>query len=391
MAKKYTDADETALRDFLLDEDCLEKLLPWTGKFNIFDVLKISRAEIRHSNMLGWLLDPNENHGLGDKFLKALFKIALNNSSKFNAFDMLLLDYYSFSVYREWKNIDILLVSREEKFIIAIENKVGSHEHSDQLSRYRTILEKEYESYKRFYFYLTPDGEESSDPKNWNVLTYRDLVDELEQIIDNIELLPDAELMIKNYINIIRRDIVEDQELIDICNKIYEKHKRALDLIYENKTDNRTVITDTLLDSLKKYENEGILKIEESTVSNSIIAFSTQEMDNFLPVDERNINSWGTNTIYRYYIQMRDYPDITAKFELGGCHFDKAYADAVDKITHILKPNDNREIFKYKRLYSTKKYRVDEDCIEDSCQKIVDAIVKDLMKMQKNVIEEMKK
>ena len=78
MAKKYTDADEAALRDFLLDEDCLEKLIPWTGKFNIFDVLKISRTEIRHSNMLGWLLDPNENHGLGDKFLKALFKIVLN-------------------------------------------------------------------------------------------------------------------------------------------------------------------------------------------------------------------------------------------------------------------------------------------------------------------------
>ena len=39
----------------------------------------------------------------------------------------------------------------------------------------------------------------------------------------------------------------------------------------------------------------------------------------------------------------------------------------------------------------TKKYKVDEDYIEDSCQKIVDAIVKDLMKMQSNVIEEMKK
>ena len=391
MVKKYTDADEAALRDFLLDEDCLEKLLPWTGKFNIFDVLKISRTEIRHSNMLGWLLDPNENHGLGDKFLKALFKIVLNNSTKFSAFDMLLLDYYSFFVYREWKNIDILLVSKEEKFIIAIENKVGSHEHSDQLNRYRTILEKEYESYKRIYLYLTPDGEESSDPQNWNVLTYQDLVDELEQITENIELLPDAELMIKNYIDIIRRDIVEDQKLIDICNKIYEKHKRALDLIYENKTDNKTIITDIFLDALRKYENEGILQIEESTVSNSIIAFSTQEMDNFLPVDEKNINSWGTNTIYRYYIQMRHYPDITAKFELGGCHFHKAYADAVDKITHILKPNDNRETYQYKRLYSTKKYKVDEDYIEDSCQKIVDAIVKDLMKMQSNVIEEMKK
>lgn len=101
MAKKYVEADEIALRDFLLDEECLEQLLPWTGKFNIFDVLKISRTEIRHSNMLSWLLDANENHGLGDKYIKALFQLIVNNNPKHNVFDMLLLDYYSFSVYRE--------------------------------------------------------------------------------------------------------------------------------------------------------------------------------------------------------------------------------------------------------------------------------------------------
>lgn len=193
--------------------------------------------------MLSWLLDANENHGLGDKYIKALFQLIVNNNPKHNVFDMLLLDYYSFTVYREWKNIDILLVSREEKIFVAIENKVGAHEHSDQLNRYREILEKEYESYKRVYLYLTPDGEEPSDTVNWEVLTYQELVDELEAISKNVELLPDAELMIRNYIDIIRRDIVEDQELIDICNKIYEKHRRALDLIFENKTDNKTVIT----------------------------------------------------------------------------------------------------------------------------------------------------
>ena len=58
--------DEEALQNFLLDIQCLDELLPWTGKFNLFDVLKVSRKEIRHSNMLGWLMDPNENHGFGD-------------------------------------------------------------------------------------------------------------------------------------------------------------------------------------------------------------------------------------------------------------------------------------------------------------------------------------
>ena len=61
---------EKALQDFLLDIDCLDALLPWTGKFNLFDVLKISRTEIRHSNVLSWLLSANENHGLGDSYVR---------------------------------------------------------------------------------------------------------------------------------------------------------------------------------------------------------------------------------------------------------------------------------------------------------------------------------
>lgn len=321
MLKNYTEEDEIALKELLLDEVCLEQLLPWTGKVNIFDVLKISKVEIRHSNMLSWLLDANENHGLGDKFIKALFRMIVNNNSKHNVFDMLLLDYYSFIIFRECKNIDILLISKKEKVLVAIENKVRSHEHNNQLDRYRTILDKEYGDYKKIFLFLTPDGEEPSDSENWEVITYQELVDELEMIIQNVELLPDAELMIRNYIDIIRRDIVEDQELVDICNKIYEKHKRALDLIFENKTDNKTVITDSLLEPLKEYEKQGLLNIEYSTVSNTVIAFTTKAMDRYMPEDEKYVNSWGTHTIYRYYILTRDYPDIVAKFELGGCYF----------------------------------------------------------------------
>ncbi|WP_147590059.1 hypothetical protein [Clostridium polynesiense] len=43
---------EHALKDFLIDIDCLKKLDDWTDDFNLFDVLRITNMEIRHSNIL---------------------------------------------------------------------------------------------------------------------------------------------------------------------------------------------------------------------------------------------------------------------------------------------------------------------------------------------------
>lgn len=113
MADEKIISNEQVLQDFLIDTKCLDELLSWTGKFNSFDVLKVPRVEIRHSNMLGWLLDPNENHGFGDAYLKRIFQRLVENDSdgRNDVFEILLLDMYSFSVYREWKNIDILIDS----------------------------------------------------------------------------------------------------------------------------------------------------------------------------------------------------------------------------------------------------------------------------------------
>ena len=181
--------NEKALQDFLLNIDCLDELIPWTGKFNIFDVLKISRTEIRHSNVLAWLLDANENHGLGDMFILEILQTLVENddNGRYDVFRILLMDFHSFTVYREWNNIDILLLSDEEKTLIAFENKVGSHEHSDQLNRYRSILERTYPEYEKIYVFLTPDGELPSDEENWAVLTYADMLKHLKKYMKKLK------------------------------------------------------------------------------------------------------------------------------------------------------------------------------------------------------------
>lgn len=382
--------NEEALQNFLLDIGCLDELLPWTGKFNMFDVLKISRTEIRHSNMLGWLLNPNENHGMGDIFLKGILQRLVENDSdgRYDVFNVLLMDLYTFSVMREWKNIDILLTSTEEKTVIAIENKVGSHEHSNQLNRYRNVLEKEYPDYNRMLVFLTPDGEEPSDVENWDVLTYSDVIDVLESATLQLKILSDVDLMIKNYIDVVRRDIVEDQQLIDICNKIYNKHKKALDLIFENRIDGKEQLSDAIKDTLCRLSEEGLIIYDESWGYN----FRTEAMDKYLPLLDEPISSWESTNIYSYWFNVRD-DRFYGIFELAGNNVPEESMKKMQAITDILKPNDKRKSnFTYKRIYTTKWYDVsDDEDIEGVVDKAVRSAVEDILDMEKKALSEINK
>lgn len=98
--------------------------------------------------MLGWLLDPNERHGLGDSFLQGLITCASKNMEFSDAIKFLTCDLHGFKVYREWEHIDLVLVNNDKHLVIAIENKIGAHEHKSgmsdesQLSAYEAKLDK---------------------------------------------------------------------------------------------------------------------------------------------------------------------------------------------------------------------------------------------------------
>ena len=236
--------EKEKLLRLMQDTESFEKLSKWTNRINIFDILKISRMEIRHSNVLSWLLDPNESHGLGDSFLYA-FLCKLSNSLEVNdALKILTSDLYSYTVLREWNNIDIFLVSKENQIAIAIENKIGAHEHKksrseySQLVAYKDEVKKNYEHYTNVFVYLTPEGEIPSE-ESWIIVTYFNLLELLEKLYEAKKsvLKEEVNLLIKNYIVNLKKNVIMDEELIKLCNEIYKKHREALDLIYDNKDD----------------------------------------------------------------------------------------------------------------------------------------------------------
>ncbi len=379
--------DEQALKQFLLDIECLEELSPWTNKLNIFDVLKITRTEIRHSNMLSWLFDANENHGLGDKFI-SLFMHALVSNNQIQStqiFEYLLSDFYSFSVYREWKNIDLLLVSHKEKIVIAIENKIGSHEHDNQLCRYRNQIIQTFSDYQQLFIYLTPDGESPSDNVNWYIFTYCDIADILEKICENSNLNVDTNLLIQNYIAIIRRDIVEDKQLIEICNKIYNKHKQALDLIYDNIIVDESGIDKIISSVLQKLSQEGKVVYEKDWGN----AFGTKRMYEALPSLDAPVSVWKTYDIYSYWFRYEN-EKFYLIFEISGVNIPDEQKSTMEKMINILKPNSSINDFKFKRLWRTDWFDLSNASdFEVEAEKAIRQAVDEMLAMEDRLFAEL--
>lgn len=292
-----------ALLVLLQDTESFEKLSKYSTRINIFDVLKISRTEIRHSNMLGWLLDPNESHGLKDAFLYGvLARLSDSISDDDTVAQLLTCNLSSFNIYRERYNIDILLVSSEAKIVIAIENKVDANEHAygntknSQLKVYSDTLAQHYGDYTKIMVYLTPDGDEPTE-EDWVVMDYRDIHDVLTAVVINKENdLPDeSKVLINNYIEIIKKQIIMDKDLVQLCNDIYRKHRIALDLIYENIDDRTLQISKICREVLN--DMEGVEVDDRST--KSAVRFTTSILrETFDDMD-------GLSEAF-YQIQIRD-------------------------------------------------------------------------------------
>ena len=108
--------DTTQLKlhyDNLLKDEDFDRLDLGLKNPNIFQILRITKNEIRHSNFLSWLLDPNESHKLGDIFLKRFLREVFS-SEKFDQIDQIDvegMDLSKVEIEREWKNICLLYTS----------------------------------------------------------------------------------------------------------------------------------------------------------------------------------------------------------------------------------------------------------------------------------------
>lgn len=290
--------------DFIEDE-----LSKWINPTNIFSILKLSRNEIRHSNFLSFLFDPKENHGYADDFIKDFLKTSLTSETiertDISYFDVALSNYNDTLIYREKGNIDLLLVSDSNKLVVCIENKIDASESTNQLKKYQNYVEKNYPDYKNIFIFLTPNGIEPSNAQ-WKIVSYLDVLRILErrQFLKRSESKVD--IIINDYIDMLRRDILMDEELQKICQRIYSEHKEALDLIFENRPDNLTIMNELYVEALTELAKEGKVLFDPSFSGKTLIRFELEELTNVFPkLPEDQPGGWGCHKPYAFEINNK--------------------------------------------------------------------------------------
>lgn len=226
--------------DALLKNEDFDRLDLGLKNPNIFQILRITNNEIRHSNFLAWLLDPNQSHKLGDIFLKRFLREVFS-SDKFDNVDQVDVEGMSLSkveVLREFKNIDILL--KLDNVVVCIENKVLSKEHSNQLKRYKEIIESQFPNYQQTYVFLTPDGGDSEQESEYYApISYEFIVEALDRIVSvyGDSMTTQVLTYIKDYTVIIKRELMGTDNLTELSRKIYQNHRELFDFIFEHKPD----------------------------------------------------------------------------------------------------------------------------------------------------------
>ena len=381
--------EEEHLKEFLLNIDCLDELKEWYSDINFFEIAGIVNVEIKHSNVLSWLFDAKQNHGLGDKiikrFLQKVMKDDRNKEKNLDVFDILLADFYDFDVKRESNNLDIFFSPNDEKnkITITIENKWDSTESIDQTKRYREEVELKYKGYTNFLIFLTKDGSKAKDKDFWYIADYKMIADTISEIMKERkkEISLSCSLILENYEQTIRRFIM-DEKLVAKCQEIYNQHKDALDLIYAYRESKVLKIADvikTQLDGNNEFEifsggknntSTSVNSKEYSFISNCIKSLFDGKNDKLFynfRVSEEGVS-------FRKFIYA-PWDETTMKILENHCYWGK-------KIKLPLKGSTSTEM----KILSAEEIKKFDKDVEIKLREEVDKILDEILKSEKKLV-----
>jgi len=163
--------------------------------FNLFEILGNQWYEDPHSNLLAWLLNPEETHGLGNVFLEKFIEKISD----------IKLPFDQIKVVRENQkggdrpDIEV----KGNNWWLIIENKINSSENNSQTLRYAKRWGKKGKIDENvFLVYLSPYGKAplSSD---FHPVSYR----KIRELLESMQFHGDSDFLIRNFINHIFIDL----------------------------------------------------------------------------------------------------------------------------------------------------------------------------------------
>lgn len=186
---------------------------------NFWDIIHYGEAsyENRYNRMFAWLLDPTANHGLGAKVVNGFLAMVDEKHRSVGSLKVRTetettvpgIQGENGGLGRSGR-IDITVNDTINQVYVAVECKMLSSQHSEQLERYRTWVQDKYKDYSsRYFVFLTEDEQEpvdeyAEDLENeiWVNVTFESLQHVIEAAVDatGVDCPEDARIVIRHFL-----------------------------------------------------------------------------------------------------------------------------------------------------------------------------------------------
>lgn len=351
--------------------DALETIRTQFLDVNVLEITGMGNKEIKHSNVLAWFLGDNDQD-LEYRFFNGLLKKIYHSIEVDDElFSYIYLETkQKIEIYREKDNIDLLIVDTTKRFVFVIENKISADERTEgmdggQLKKYEKMIMDKYpdsDRWKQFFIYLTPDGKQASR-ENWHIADYQMISKTLQDLLIKGSLSDNTRLIMESYIDLLkRRNIVEDKQVEEICNKIWsnKEYKKALDIIYNYRPDIFSDIRTVLEDRLGEHQEE----FHTDQSNKTYIRFSDQSWEQH-PTQQSG-EGWVSKRVFLYEFQnfpnglkLRLYLGPTNDESMRGALYDLIKND--EKFKKSTKSKNKKWNIIWDKVFLTEKDIEDEE------------------------------
>ncbi len=271
------------------------KLESLVDVFCPFEAIGMVSQEIRHSNYLSYILDPNRPHGFGTTLLKGFLELVVKqlggSAASLSKLDLHLMELSNVQVRREWQNIDLLIeipAAQGKGLVVVIELKVNASESEDQLTRYHSIVLETYPSKKwdHKFVFLTKRGnkpKKTKDLKSWQPMAMATLIDRLQDDAKLAGFSGKSADLLGAYIEMMRRHHVGNAEIEDVAKQLWAKHREALDELMRLKPN----ILGDIIGSVADAEEHFAESVNKCIGSQIVKDTSTKRVRRF------RVDAWG--------------------------------------------------------------------------------------------------
>lgn len=279
--------EEYQIINDLVADPLFSKLKIWDRSVNFYEIAGIQ--ETKHSQIISWLLNPREGHGLGDLFIKELLSTCIRTYQNLDEVNGMKWkeklsdndnDFFQTTIHEiqemsfndtivetevpagkaqpngsKRPAVDICLFDYKNSIMVVIENKHGSKQRKNQLKDYRNHLHAVFSSLfnKILYVFLDYDEKNPRD-LSWIGLGYDWIIEFCENVIEHKLCSQPAHRVIEDYsISLSENDPrhyqceVASVWLLELANK----HKEFIKLLNNKRWLNNHIINLTYEDIAK--------------------------------------------------------------------------------------------------------------------------------------------